>query len=66
MAAVQWSRMQVLGMEVSGSNSGKFSGNFLQTVLCAFLPHGDYSLPVNILIAWCANFLGYVAHYCVS
>ena len=42
---VQWLRMQVLGMEVPGSNSGKVL--FLSTFLYTFLPHGDCSIRVS-------------------
>ena len=42
---VQWLRMQVLGMEVSGLNSGKvFSTLFFCT---PFLPHGDCCIRVS-------------------
>ena len=41
---VQWLRMQVLGMEVHGLNSGKF---FSPTFLHTFLPHGDCSIRVS-------------------
>ena len=37
---VQWLRMQVLGIEVPGSNSGKF---YSQHFLYIFLPRGDCS-----------------------
>ena len=44
VAVVQWLRIQVLGMEVSGSNSDKvFLGHFLHT----FLPRGDCSIRVS-------------------
>ena len=40
---VQWLRMQVLGMEVPGSNSGKL---FLNIFCTPFLPRGDCSIRV--------------------
>ena len=44
VAVVQWLRMQVLGMEVPGSNSGSFFGHFFCT---PFLPCGDCSIRVS-------------------
>ena len=41
---VQWLRMQVLGMEVPGSNSGKF---FFDIFCTPFLPRGDCSIRVS-------------------
>ena len=41
---VQWLRMQVLGMEVPGSNSGKFFSDIFCT---PFLPRGDCSIRVS-------------------
>ena len=41
---VQWLKMQVLGMEVPGSNSGKF---FFDIFYTPFLPRGDYSIRVS-------------------
>ena len=41
---VQWLRMQVLGMEIPGLNSGKF---FFRHFLHTFLPHGDCSIRVS-------------------
>ena len=42
---VQWLRMQVLGMEVPGSNSGKV---FISDMFCTpFLPCGDSSIRVS-------------------
>ena len=40
---VQWLRMQVLGMEVPGLNSGKF---FFDIFCTLFLPRGDCSIRV--------------------
>ena len=42
---VQWLRMQVLGMEVPGSNSGELF--FFPTFFAHFLPHGDCSIRVS-------------------
>ena len=41
---VQWLRMQVLGMEVPGSNSGMF---FFDIFCTPFLPRGDCSIRVS-------------------
>ena len=41
---VQWLRMQVLGVEVPGSNSGKF---FFDIFCTPFLPHSDCSIRVS-------------------
>ena len=42
---VQWLRMEVLGMEVPGSNSGKL---FFFDIFCTpFLPRGDCSIRVS-------------------
>ena len=41
---VQWLRMQVLGMEVPGLNSGKFVFDIFCTF---FLPCGDCSIRVS-------------------
>ena len=53
---VQWLRMQVLGMEVAGSNSGKFFFNIFQHFLHTFLPSGDCSIRVcqsrDFTLAW--------------
>ena len=51
---VQWLRMQVIGMEVPGSNSGKF---FFSRHFCTpFLPRGDCSIRVSrscdFTLAW--------------
>ena len=44
VAVVQWLRMQVLGLEVPGSNSGKV---FFKLHFCTlFLPRGDCSIRV--------------------
>ena len=54
---VQWLRMQVLGMEVPGSNSGKFFSDIFCT---PFLPRSDCSIRVSqshdFTLAW---FLSY-------
>ena len=42
---VQWLRMQVLGMEVPGPNSGKFFS--LNIFFTPFLPHGDCSIRIS-------------------
>ena len=42
---VQWLRMQVLGMEVPGSNSGKFV--FFDIFCTPFLLRGDCSIRVS-------------------
>ena len=48
----QWLRMQVLGIEVPGSNSG----NFFDIFCTPFLPHGDCSIRVSrsrdFILAW--------------
>ena len=44
VAVVQWLRMQVLGMEAPGSNSGKF---FFDIFCTPFLPRGDCSIRVS-------------------
>ena len=50
---VQWLRMQVLGMEVPGSNPGKF---FFKIFCIPFLPYSDCSIKVsrshNFTLAW--------------
>ena len=43
---VQWLRMQVLGMEIFGSNSGHDQFIF-STFLCTFLPLSDCSIRVS-------------------
>ena len=53
---VQWLRMQVLGMEVSGSNSGSKARSkvFFSTFFAPFLPRGDYrvSRSRDFTLAW--------------
>ena len=44
VAVVQWLRMQVLGMEVPGSKSGKF---FFRHFVHTFLPRSDCSNRVS-------------------
>ena len=45
---VQWLRMQVLGMEVLGSNSGHDQFNFFSTFFMHFfLPPSDCSITVS-------------------
>ena len=46
VAVVQWLRMQVLGMEVPGSNSGSFFSTFFAHF---FYHHGDCSIRVSQL-----------------
>ena len=51
---VQWLRMQVLGMEIPGLNSGKFF--FFNIFYTPFLPHGDCFIRVSqsrdFTLAW--------------
>ena len=50
---VQWLRMQMLGMEVPGLNSGRF---VFDNFCTPFLSCGDYSIRVsqsrNFILAW--------------
>ena len=50
---VQWLRMQVLGMEVLGSNSGKVFFN----IFCTLLPHGD--CPIRVFRSSDFTFVGF-------
>ena len=60
VAVVQWLRMQVLGMEVPGSNSGKF---FFRNFCTPFLPCGQCSIRVSqsrkftLALFWLYNFV---------
>ena len=42
IAAAQWLRIWMFGVEVAGSNAGKF----FPTFSCTFLPCGDFSIRV--------------------
>ena len=51
---IHWLRMQVLGMEIPGSNSGKV---FFDIFCTPFLPHDDCSIRVSryhdFILVWC-------------
>ena len=64
---VQWLRMQVLGMEVPGLNSGKF----FHDIFCTpFLPRGDCSIRVsrshNFTLTWLLLYNLVAVLYCYS
>ena len=56
IAVVQWLRMQELGMEVLGSNSGHYEFIFFRHFLCTFFCPSDCSIRVsrsrNFTLAW--------------